>query len=294
VSNQIRETVGQSALRTAESLGALQKHLTVIDQAQRNIVELSQQVVGLQELLANKQARGAFGEIQLSDLVRNALPPGAFELQAKLSTGTRPDCLIRLPNPPGPIAVDAKFPLEGYQAMRAAADEAGRVRAAREFRVAVLKHVRDIAERYVIPGETAESALMFLPSEAIYAELHTNFRDVIDESFRRRVWIVSPTTLWALLNTVRAVLKDVQMRAQADLIQKEVGALLEDVYRLDQRIGALQRHLDQAGEDVRGARISTDKIVRRGASIREVEIEAPQGADAAQQLPLIQRPGPPN
>jgi len=287
---QMRETLDLSSVRTAESLGSLQKHLSVIDQAQRNIIELSQQVVGLQDLLANKQARGAFGEIQLNDLVRNALPPDAFELQATLNSGSRADCLIRLPNPPGPIAIDSKFPLEGYQAMRAAPDEAARIRAARKFRLAVMKHVRDIAERYIVVGETAESALMFLPSEAIYAEIHTNFRDVIEDSYRRRVWIVSPTTLWALLNTVRAVLKDVRMRTQANIIQREVAVLLEDVYRLDQRIVAMQKHLDQAGEDVRQARTSTDKITRRGARIREVEIEAPEKADPTAQLPLIDRP----
>ncbi|MSO65711.1 MAG: DNA recombination protein RmuC, partial [Alphaproteobacteria bacterium] len=285
VAGGVRQALETSSLRTAESLGSLQKHLNVIDQAQRNILELSTQVVGLQDLLGNKQARGAFGEIQLNDLVGNILPPGAYELQARLSNGLRPDCLIHMPLPPGSIAIDAKFPLEGYQALRAAAaDEPARVRAGREFRTAILRHIRDIAERYILPGETAESALMFLPSEAIYAELHSNFTDVVQESYRHRVWIVSPTTLWALLNTVRAVMKDVQMREQASVIQKEVAVLLGDIQRLDQRVANLQRHFNQAGEDIREIRISTEKVQQRSGRIGDLRLEIPEPADPGRQL----------
>ena len=272
VSKRLGESLEKSTTTTAETLGALKKHLNVIDEAQKNITALTAQVVSLQDILANKQARGAFGEIQLNDLVRNALPPSAYDLQGTLSNNRSPDCLIKLPNPPGPIVIDAKFPLESYHALRAAEDEAAKTAAARAFTQAIQKHVNDISERYILPGETAESALMFLPSEAVYAELHANFPKVVEQSYRARVWIVSPTTLWALLNTVRAVLKDVHMREQAGVIQKEVHVMLEDVGRLDDRVGRLQRHFDQANEDMRQIRISTEKVTKRGERIESLQL----------------------
>ena len=273
VTHRLGEGLERSAARTAETLGDLKKHLDVLDKAQRNIAELSGHVVGLQDILANKQARGAFGELQLHDLVRSALPPSAYEFQATLSNNRRADCLIRLPNPPGPIVVDAKFPLESYRALRSAEDEAARTAAAQSFARDILKHVGDIADRYIVPGETAESALMFLPAEAVYAELHANFPGALEQSFRRRVWIVSPTTLMATLNTVRAVLQDARMREQAGVVQREVQALLKDVLRLDDRVSKLHRHFDQAGEDMRQIRISTGKIVDRAEKIAELEME---------------------
>jgi DNA recombination protein RmuC len=250
VSGQMRQSLESTSLRTAESLGELRKHLDKIDEAQRNITELSGQVVNLQDLLANKQARGAFGEVQLNDIVRNILPPSAYDLQKTLGNGMRPDCLIRLPNPPGPIAVDAKFPLESFQALRQAQTDPERLVATRKFKADMQKHLRDIAGRYIVAGETAESAIMFIPSEAVYAEIHGSLADVVDESYRLRVWIVSPTTMWALLNTVRAVLKDVQMREQADVIQAQVGLLLQDASRLDDRVASLERHFGQTVDDV--------------------------------------------
>ena len=272
VSKRMGERLETSAVKTAESLGDLKKHLNVIDTAQKNIEELAGQVVGLQDILSNKQARGAFGEIQLNDIVHNILPPSAYEMQATLSNGKRADCLIKLPNPPGAIAIDAKFPLESYHALRNAADDAARNQAARQFRDDILHHVKEISEKYVVPGETAESALMFLPSEAVYAELHANFTEVVEKSHRSRVWIVSPTTLMATLNTVRAVLKDARMREQAGVIQKEVLTLIENVRRLDDRAVKLQRHFDQASEDVRQVRISTEKISLHGERIEEVQL----------------------
>ncbi|MFQ5466696.1 MAG: DNA recombination protein RmuC, partial [Kiloniellaceae bacterium] len=235
-----------------------------------------------QDILANKQARGAFGEIQLRDLVEAILPPSAYAFQETLSNNRRADCLLRLPNPPGPIAVDSKFPLESYYALRDAADEAATTLARRAFAGAVRKHIQDIAGRYIVPGDTAESALMFLPSEAVYAELHANFRDVVEESYRARVWIVSPTTLMATLNTIRAILRDVRMREQAGLIQIEVQTLLKDVERMDERVGNLQRHFEQAGEDVRQIRISSEKVSKRGERIAEVQME--DGDDGAAPL----------
>ena len=271
LTRRVGESLTQSSAKHQESLTDLRERLAVIDRAQKNITELSTQVVGLQDILANKQARGAFGEIQLNDIVETILPPSAYSFQAAVGGG-RADCLLHLPNPPGPIAIDAKFPLESYRLLREAGDETARVQAQRRFTADVRKHVQDIAAKYIVPGETADSALMFLPSEAIYAELHANFRPVVEESFRARVWIVSPTTLMATLNTVRAVLKDVHLREQAGAIQAEITALLQDVERLDQRVGKLQRHFDQASEDIRLIRISTEKVTRRGERVDELQL----------------------
>ncbi len=270
---RVGDCLHQTSEATHANLAELKSRLAVIETAQRSISELSGQVVGLQELLANKQARGAFGEIQLMDLVRSALPPSAYAFQASVGAGRRVDCLVTLPNPPGPIAIDAKFPLESYRALREAREEAALVLARREFSQAIRQHVRDIAQKYIVPGETADSALLFLPSEAVYAELHASFPALVEEAFRAKVWIVSPTTLMATLTTVRAILKDVQMREQADVIQREVSLLLKDVERLDERAAKLQQHFDLAQKDMRDLRVSTDKITRRGARIGDVQLE---------------------
>ncbi|RMF07938.1 MAG: DNA recombination protein RmuC [Alphaproteobacteria bacterium] len=272
LSGRLGESLAKSATDTAKTLGELQTRLSVIDEAQKHITELSGQVVGLQDILANKQARGAFGEVQLNAIVQNALPPSAYSFQTTLSNGRRADCLIKLPKPPGDIVIDAKFPLESYHALRNA-DDAGRKQAEKRFADDILKHVRAISERYIIEGETAESALMFLPSEAVYAELHANFPGVVEKSYASRVWIVSPTTLMATLNTVRAVLKDARMREQAHVIQAEVRKLLDDVARLDTRVQNLSRHFGQAEEDLRQIGISSDKIQRRAERIEELELE---------------------
>ncbi|GAB4353717.1 MAG: DNA recombination protein RmuC [Kiloniellaceae bacterium] len=273
-SKQVGDRLNESTTKHQTALADLRERLAVIDKAQQNLTELSTQVVGLQDILANKQARGAFGEIQLRDLVEATLPPSAYAFQATMSNGKRADCLLNLPNPPGAIAIDSKFPLESYEALRnAGSDEALAVPARRAFAADVRKHVQDIAARYILPGETAESALMFLPSEAVYAELHANFREVVEASYKARVWIVSPTTLMATLNTVRAVLKDVRMREQAAIIQTEVGKMMEDVVRLDKRVGKLESHFDQAARDIQDIRTSANKIVSRGEKIGELELE---------------------
>ncbi len=266
------ETLANSATKTAETLTQIATRLAVIDEAQKNITALSKDVVGLQDILANKQARGAFGEIQLRDLVTQALPPSAYSFQATLSNQRRADCLIYLPNPPGPIAIDSKFPLESFHALRAAQSDTDRQAAVRALRAAVVKHVEDIASRYIIPGETAESALLFLPSEAVYAEIHISCPDVMDKCSALRVWIVSPTTLMATLNTVRAVLKDVQMREQASRMQREVMHLVDDVTRLQDRVEALRKHFNQAESDIRQIETSTEKITSRGGRIAEVDL----------------------
>jgi DNA recombination protein RmuC len=294
---RVGDRLQEQTTQATKSLTDLRERLAVIDAAQKNITALSSQVVGLQDILANKQARGAFGEIQMQDLVQNALPPSAYSFQATLAGGTRVDCLLLLPNPPGSLALDAKFPLESYHALRGAKDEAALTQAKRQFAAALKAHVRAIAEKYIVPGETADSALMFLPSEAVYAELHANFPALVEESFRARVWIVSPTTLMATLTTVRAVLKDVHLREQAHIIQGELRRLLDDVARLDDRAGKLQRHFEQATDDLRQIRISTEKVGKRAERIEELQVghdRRPEGGAAGAEiaeLPGVKRIG---
>jgi DNA recombination protein RmuC len=273
VTRRVGESLEKGQVRQDEALQALRERLARIDEAQRNIVKLSSQVDGLREIFVDKRARGAFGEIQLKDLVEKVLPPSAYRLQATVNGTYRVDCLLLLPNPPGPISVDAKFPLEPYHALRAAQDDRSLKQAAAQFSAAMRKHIQDIATKYIVPGETAESALMFLPSEAIYAELHANFPELVEASYRARVFIVSPTTLWAMLNTIRAVLQDVQMREQAGVIQQEIQKMMADVGRLDERVGHLQRHFEQAGNDLRQIRISTEKVTNRGERIVNLDFD---------------------
>ena len=273
VTKSVGEGLQQNTAKTNQTLTDLRERLAKIDAAQQKISSLSEQVVSLQEVLSNKQSRGAFGEIQLNDLVTSILPPSAYSFQSILSNGKKADCLLNLPNPPGAIVIDAKFPLESYQALRNAQNEREKIEAERFFRASVIKHIKDISEKYIVNGETAESALMFLPSEAVYAELHANFVDVVENSYRAKVWIVSPTTLMATLNTVRAVLKDVYMREQAGVIQKEVGLLIDDVCRLDERIDNLGRHFKQANDDIDSIRISSSKISKRIEKIEAIEVE---------------------
>lgn len=293
MSRRVGEGLHVTTERTFAHMNALGERLAVIDAAQRTIQDLSSQIIGLQDILSNKQARGAFGEVQLNDLITSTLPPSAYRFQAVLSNGRRADCLLTLPNPPGSIVVDAKFPLESYYALRNANDDASHLQAARAFANDVLKHVRDIADRYILAGETAESALMFLPSEAVYAELHASFPEVVEKSYRARVWIVSPTTLMATLNTVRAVLKDARMREQAGVIQAEVGKLLEDVGRLDSRIGKLATHFAQAQDDIRQVQISTDKITKRAEQIEDIQIGDDRDTARAGQTAGVTAPVPP-
>lgn len=273
VTQRVGHTLNESQQKTGETLRQLHERLAIIDGAQKNIQALTGEVNSLQALLSNKQSRGAFGEIQMQDLVKNFLPASAYEFQCTLSNNARVDCLIKLPNPPGSIAVDSKFPLEASRAYAEAEDAAARVAAGRALKTAMAKHVKDISEKYAIPGETADVTLLFLPSEAVYATLHVDFPDVIEASFKAKVMIVSPTTFMATLNTMRAVMKDARMREAAGVIQQEVGRLGEDVTRLDDRVGKLQTHFRQADDDIRQIRISTDKVVKRAERIEEVQLE---------------------
>ena len=270
---QMNENLQGSARRTAHSLGELQQRLTAIDKAQENITKLSGDVLSLQDILSNKQTRGAFGEIQLNDIVSKALPSDSYTLQATLSNGRRADCLIHLPNPPGPIVIDSKFPLEPYEALRNANTDWELNEAARQLRTAVKKHIKDISEKYIIEGETADGALMFLPSEAVYAELHANFSELVREGFSARVWIVSPTTCMATLNTMRAILKDARMREQAGAIRRELGLLYQDVERLGTRVENLDRHFAQAAKDITEIKISADKAGKRARRLDNFDFE---------------------
>ena len=276
ISLRLTESLGKSSADTTKTItdlrAALGERLVKIDEAQKNLADLSTRVVGLQDILSNKQARGAFGEVQLENLVQSVLPAAAYEFQSTLSNGTRADCMIKLPRPPGDICVDAKFPLESYRALREATDDQ-RVAAIKAFGADVQKHVNDVARKYILPDETAEGALMFLPSEAVYAELHASCGDVVEKANRAKVYIVSPTTLWAVLHTMRAVLKDVRMREQAGEVQRLVAMMIKDVQLLDERAEKLQTHFDQASKDVKDIRTSTDRILQRGNRISDVELE---------------------
>lgn len=272
VSLRMGQSLSETAQKTAESLGNLQQRLVTIDEAQKNITDLSSQVVGLQDVLANKQLRGAFGQIQMEDIVRNGLPPNAYSFQHKLANNMRPDCLLTLPNPPGSICVDAKFPAEAFHAYMAAREPEEKTRAARQIRTDMRKHILDIAGKYIQPGETADCALMFLPSESIYAELHTEFEDVLRASYEARVYIVSPTTLMATLNTMRAILRDAEMRKQASVIQEHVRRMADDVQRLAGRVEKLRVHFSQTEKDIDDIATSARKITSRAEKIDRVEL----------------------
>jgi DNA recombination protein RmuC len=270
---RMKESLHGSSKQTTASLTQLQERLAAIDKAQDNITKLSGDVLSLQDILSNKQTRGAFGEIQLTDIVSKALPTDSYALQATLSNGRRADCLINLPNPPGPIVIDSKFPLEAYEALRRAATEYEMNEAAKQMRVAVRAHIKAISERYIIDGETADGALMFLPSEAVYAELHANFPELVREGFAARVWIVSPTTCMATLNTMRAILKDARMREQAGAIRKMLAQLHRDVELVVERAGKLETHFDQARRDVEGITTAAERAGKRAAKLDNFDFE---------------------
>jgi DNA recombination protein RmuC len=270
---KLNTSLAGNAKQTATSLTQLQERLATIDKAQENITKLSGDVLSLQDILSNKQTRGAFGEIQLNDIVGKALPRDSYTLQHTLTNGKRADCLIHLPNPPGPIVIDSKFPLEAYEAMLSSQTEAELKAGIQQFKTSVRKHIKDISDRYIIEGETADGALMFLPSEAIYAELHSKFSDLVREGFERRVWIVSPTTCMATLNTMRAILKDARMREQAGEIRKALRNLHRDVEIVGERAGKLETHLRQAGDDVAGILTAATRANKRAHKLDNFDFE---------------------
>lgn len=273
INKQVSQGMEKTTEKTSATINKIHERLATLDKAQENILKLSTQVDQFKDILSNKQSRGAFGEVQLNDLVSNILPPSAYELQATLSNTKRADCLIKMPNPPGSIVVDSKFPLENYQTYASAKTEVEKLSYARAFRTDVEKHIKDISEKYIIAGETADSALMFIPSEAIYAEIYANFPQLVEKSFKAHVWIVSPTTLMATLNTVRAVLKDAKMKEQTAIIQKEVGMLVGDLDRLDKRVQNLDSHFNLATKDLDMIKTSSNKISSRAEKIESIEVE---------------------
>ena len=273
IQKSISSSLSGSSVKTAETLGELQQRLQTIDKAQTKIEKLSGEVLGLQEILSNKQTRGVFGEIQLKDIVSKALPSDAYDFQFTLTNGKRADCIIYLPEPQGNIVIDSKFPLEAYNSMMSNTKEVDKNRNIQLFQSSIKTHIKDISEKYIIEGETADGAILFLPSEAIYAELHANFPKLVNEGFESRVWIVSPTTLMATLNTMRAILKDERLRRQTSRIRAELDLLYKDMLRLEGRIINLDKHFNLASKDVDEIKISAKKASRRVANIERLEFD---------------------
>ena len=280
ISGQVEKRLADGFEKTTETFTRVLEHLSRIDEAQKKITELSGNVVSLQEVLTDKRSRGAFGEVQLAGLVRNVMPDDSFQLQATLSNGRRVDCLLRLPDPTGNVPIDAKFPLESYQRMQDFdLPEHERAMAATQFRRDIRKHINDIAGKYLIAGETADGAVMFIPAEAIFAEIHAHFPELVEEAQRARVWMVSPTTLMAVLTTARAVLKDDATRRQIHIIQEHLRKLSADFARFQQRMDKLATHIRQAKDDVDQVNTSARKITGRFEKIERVEIEAEDKRD---------------
>ena len=273
IQKSISSSLSGSSVKTAQTLGELQQRLQTIDKAQTNIEKLSGEVLGLQEILSNKQSRGIFGEFQLKDIVSKALPSDSYDFQFTLSNGKRADCIIYLPEPQGNIVIDSKFPLEAYNSMITNTNEVDRNRNIQQFQSSIKTHIKDISEKYIIEGETADGAILFLPSEAIYAELHANFSKLVNEGFESRVWIVSPTTLMATLNTMRAILKDERLRRQTSHIRAELDLLYKDMLRLEGRIINLDKHFNLASKDVDEIKISAKKASKRVFNIERFEFE---------------------
>ena len=269
---QLGHSLQQQTQSTHDNLTKLSERLAVIDRANSQITELTGQVTQLHNILANKTERGAFGEVQLENLVKTVLPPNSYAFQVTLPNQKRADCILKLPNPPGDIVIDSKFPLDAWYNLQNSETKEQQITARRQLAISVRGHVKDIQDKYIIAGSTAESACLFLPSEAVYAELHANLPDVIDASYKARVWIVSPTTMMATLNTVRAVLRDARLREQTAIIQSEMLKLIEDVSRLDTRVENLNRHFSQVQKDISEIQTSTSRISKRSYRITELEV----------------------
>ena len=291
--DQFGHRVGQSMQDTTrsthESLSKLGERLAVIDKAQQSIATLSGQVVELQHVLANKQTRGAFGQGRMEQIIRDGLPFDAFAFQATLSNNTRPDCLVRFPAGPS-LVIDAKFPLEAWNGIRGATTPEATKAAEAQFRRDTTKHIQDIAERYFIPGETQDTAFMFVPSESIFADIHERFEDIVQKAHRVRIVIVSPSLLMLSIQVLTSLLRDQRMREQAHVIQQEVGKMMEDVIRLDERVKKLQIHFGQANKDIDDILVSTRRVTGRGERIAAVEVDGIE--EARTQPAVVARPAP--
>jgi DNA recombination protein RmuC len=285
MTHRIGNTIAEQTKSTHENLRLLQERLAVIDAAQNNIQTLAKDVVGLQAILSNKQTRGAFGQGRMEAIVADGLPQGAYSFQSTLSNGLRPDCTIRMPNGAPPLVIDAKFPLEAWNTYREAAAPEARRAAGQQFRRDLEGHIRDISEKYLLPGETQDMAFLFVPSESIFADIHEHFEAAVTKAQRAHVVIVSPSLLMLSIQVIQAVLKDQRMREQAHLIQTEVALLMEDLGRLDDRTRKLQSHFLAAQKDVEQILTSSDKLVRRGARIEALELEAPARPESVEEAP---------
>jgi DNA recombination protein RmuC len=296
MTHRVGSDLTETARKTTDSIAKLHERLAVIDSAQKNLTELSSNMVSLQEILANKQARGAFGQMRMEAIIQDGLPKGAYSFQATLSNGKRPDCVLHLPNTSAGVVIDAKFPLEGFEAFRVARGTEEKKEAARRVRIDVGRHVDAMAERYFLPGETQDTAILFVPSEAIYADLAEHFSDLVQKAHRARIVICAPNMLMLAVQTMQAILKDVKMREQAHLIQREVTRLMDDTGRLRERVLDLQRHFGQANQDIEKILTSSERIASRGHRIESLEFEgdgqsAVEGDHAA---PLVAQPSVPH
>jgi DNA recombination protein RmuC len=288
MTHRVGSDLTETARKTTDSIAKLHERLAVIDSAQKNLTELSSNMVSLQEILANKQARGAFGQMRMEAIIQDGLPKGAYAFQATLSNGKRPDCLLHLPNTKASVVIDAKFPLEGFEAYRVARGPEEKKEAARRVRIDVGRHVDAMAERYFLPGETQDTAILFVPSEAIFADLAEHFSDLVQKAHRARIVICAPNMLMLAVQTMQAILKDVKMREQAHLIQREVTRLMEDMGRLRERVLDLQRHFGQANEDIEKILTSSERIAARGNKIESLEFEGDgaNGVEGGRVTPL--------
>jgi DNA recombination protein RmuC len=278
MTQRVSTSISEQTKSTHENLQKLQERLAVIDAAQNNIQTLAKDVVGLQAILSNKQTRGAFGQSRMETIVADGLPMGAYAFQTTLSNGSRPDCTIRMPNGAAPLVIDAKFPLEAWNAIRDAGGPDLAKAASQQFRRDMEIHIRDISEKYLIQGETQDTAFLFVPSESIFAEIHENFEPIVQKAHRARVVIVSPSLLMLSIQVIQAVLKDQRMQAHAHVIQGEVANLMDDLNRLDDRVRKLQGHFAMAQKDVDMIITSADKLTKRGAKIEALEFEGGDGS----------------
>ena len=286
--NRVGDGLKENVKETTENLSKLNERLAVIDAAQKNLTSLTSEVLTLKDVLSNKQTRGAFGQGRMEAVIRDALPPNSYEFQATLPGGKRPDCIIRLPNDPRPLIIDAKFPLESVTAFREAQNDEAKKLAMVRVRGDIGTHLKDIADKYIVRGVTQEIAVMFVPSESIYADLHEFFDDVIQKAQRARIMIVSPSLLMMAVQMLQVIVRDSQMREQAHLVQMEVGKILDDVNRLRDRVTKLDTHFRQAQEDIVHITTSADKVARRGEKITSMELEPENTGVVTELLPRAQ------
>ncbi len=273
ISGHVDKRLAEGFEKTTATFTDVVRRLSIIDEAQKKITELSSNVVSLQEILSDKRTRGAFGEVQLSALLRNVIPESHFKLQHTLSNGKRVDCMLILPEPTGNVAIDAKFPLENYkQLINSQLSEIERRPIEAQFKLDIRKHIQDIAQKYIIPNETAEGAVMFIPAEAIFAEIHAHHPELVEFAHQSRVWMVSPTTMMAILTTARAVLKDAATRKQVHIIQEHLVALSKDFERFQKRMDNLAQHIGLAHQDIEQVHQSSKKITSRFGKIEKVEL----------------------